>query len=193
MDTISNSMKHLFPILDIKVNNHPLIYLDNAATTQKPLEVIDAMNDYYKMYNSNIHRGAHYLANYATEKYEEARSLISNFINAYDVKEINFTKGTTESINLLAYSWGRKYVSEGDEILISSVEHHANIVPWQILCEEKNAILKIIEIDQNKNKIVKLLHKAAETFIQKATIVPSPIANSENIRPTNKKKGAPGG
>ena len=151
MDTISNSIKHLFPILDIKVNNKPLIYFDNAATTQKPLEVIEAMNDYYKMYNSNIHRGAHYLANYATEKYEEARSLISNFINAYDVKEINFTKGTTESINLLAYSWGRKYVSEGDEILISSVEHHANIVPWQILCEEKNAILKVIEIDEQGN------------------------------------------
>lgn len=150
--SLSNSQwRKEFPILDQRVNNKPLVYLDNAATTQKPLEVIEAMDHYYKTYNSNIHRGAHYLANLATEKYEAARSLVASYINAYSTQEINFTKGTTESINLLTYAWGRKFVHPGDEILISTVEHHANIVPWQMLCEEKNAVLKVIEVDDQGN------------------------------------------
>lgn len=149
---LSNSpWRKEFPILDQRVNNNPLVYLDNAATTQKPQEVIDAMNRYYASYNSNIHRGAHYLANLATEKYETARNLVASYINANAAHEINFTKGTTESINLLAYAWGRKFVQPGDEILISTVEHHANIVPWQMLCEEKSAFLKVIEVDEEGN------------------------------------------
>lgn len=143
-------IREQFPILQTKVYQRPLIYFDNAATTQKPLCVIEAMDEYYRTYNSNIHRGAHYLANKATEAYEDARKLIAQLINASPI-EINFTKGTTESINLLAYAWGRKFIKEGDEIIISHVEHHANIVPWQILCAEKKAILKVIPIDDEGN------------------------------------------
>jgi cysteine desulfurase / selenocysteine lyase len=153
-----DNIRAQFPILSSTVYNKPLVYLDNAATTQKPQCVIDALVEYYQSYNSNIHRGAHFLANKATEKYEDSRVTIANFINA-NSEEINFTKGTTESINLLTYSWGRKFIKDGDEIIISAMEHHANIVPWQVLCAERNADLKVIPINDAGEIILEEYYK----------------------------------
>ena len=136
-----------FPILSRKVNNRPLIYLDSAATAQKPQVVIDAVDNYYKFQNANIHRGVHTLSQEITIAYEEARATVKKHLNAAHAHEIIFTKGTTDSINLVAYSFGKKYVNEGDEILISSMEHHSNILPWQQLCEDKGATLKVIPIN----------------------------------------------
>lgn len=138
-----------FPLLKTKVNNHPLVYLDNAATTQKPNNVINALVDYYTNYNSNIHRSAHYLANQATEKFEQSRNAISSFINAPDSSQIIFTRGTTESVNLVAYSYARNILSEGDEVLISALEHHSNLVPWQQMAIEKKAVIKVIPCLEN--------------------------------------------
>jgi len=138
-----------FPILKTKVRNKPLVYFDNAATTQKPQQVIDTLSKYYNSMNANIHRGVHYLSNIATDAYEDARIKVKNFINAASEKEIIFTKGTTESINLVANSFGKSNLKEGDEIIISNMEHHSNIVPWQLICNEKKAKLKIIPIDDN--------------------------------------------
>lgn len=135
-----------FPILHQKVYNHPLIYFDNAASTQKPEAIINAITNYYRRDNCNIHRGVHYLSQQATEAYENTRKAVQAFINAPSSQEIIFTKGTTESINLIAFSFGKKYIKEGDEILISAIEHHSNFVPWQVLCEEKKAILKFIPV-----------------------------------------------
>lgn len=137
-----------FPILQTKVYGKPLIYFDNAATTQKPLQVLASLEKYYTEYNSNVHRGVHLLSQQATEAYEIARKKIAAFINAKHDHEIIFTKGTTNSINLVAYSFGRKFLQEGDEVLISAMEHHSNIVPWQIICEEKKALLKVIPINE---------------------------------------------
>ena len=136
-----------FPILDIQVGKKPLIYLDSAATAQKPQQMTDTVQRYYMMQNANIHRGVHYLSQSATDAYEESRRKIARFFNAATPDEIVFVRGTTEAINLVAQTWGRTNVSEGDEILISELEHHANIIPWQILCEEKGARLKVIPID----------------------------------------------
>ena len=138
-----------FPILKTRIRNKPLCYFDNAATTQKPQQVLDIVDNYYTSMNSNIHRGVHYLSNLATDAYEDARKKVKSFINAASEKEIIFTKGTTEGINLVANSFGRKFLKEGDEIIISNMEHHSNIVPWQFLCNEKKAKLKIIPIDDN--------------------------------------------
>jgi cysteine desulfurase/selenocysteine lyase len=137
-----------FPILRTKARGNPLVYLDNAATTQKPRAVIDRIARYYAEENSNVHRGVHYLSEVATAAYEGARTTVKNFVNARSEKEIVFTRGTTEGINLVAYSYGRKHVSEGDEVVISAIEHHSNIVPWQMLCEEKRAALKIIPVNE---------------------------------------------
>ena len=120
--------------------------MDNAATTQKPQVVIDKITDYYSSFNSNIHRGIHHLSQKATREYEESRKIIQLFINAGHPEEIIYTRGTTESINLVASTWGRKNIGEDDEIIISHMEHHSNIVPWQMLCEEKNAKLRVIPI-----------------------------------------------
>jgi cysteine desulfurase/selenocysteine lyase len=135
-----------FPILHQVVNGHPLIYFDNAATSQKPKQVIEAVSSYYETLNANVHRGAHYLADKATTEFENTRKALQKFLNAQLVEEIIFTKGTTESINIVAHSFGKRFVEKGDEIIISGMEHHANIVPWQMLCEEKGAILKVIPI-----------------------------------------------
>ena len=137
-----------FPILQTKVYGKPLIYLDNAATTQKPLPVLEALNDYYTRYNSNVHRGVHFLSQQATEAYEVARRKIAGYLNARHEHEIIFTKGTTNSINLVAASFGKKFLKAGDEVLISAMEHHSNIVPWQLICEEKGASLKVIPINE---------------------------------------------
>lgn len=136
-----------FPLLHQKVNGFPLVYLDNGATSQKPKSVIDAINQYYSIYNSNVHRGVHYLSGKATDAYEESRRKVQRFINAKSEVEINFTRGTTESVNLVAQTWGRKYVKQGDEIIVSALEHHSNTVPWQMLCEEKGAKLRVIPMN----------------------------------------------
>lgn len=136
-----------FPILHQEIEGHPLVYLDNAATTQKPQQVIKALNEYYEQYNANIHRGIHTLAEKATHAFEETRELLKAFINAAEKEELIFTRGTTESINLVASSWGRKNLKEGDEIIISNLEHHSNIVPWQMICEATGAILKVIPVN----------------------------------------------
>ena len=141
------SIRAQFPILLREVKGRPLIYLDNAATSQKPQAVIDAINDYYTGYNANIHRGIHSLAEEATAAYESTRDAVQQYINAGSREQIIFTRGTTESINLVAYTWGRQNIKEGDEVLISGMEHHSNIVPWQMLCEEKNALLKVIPVN----------------------------------------------
>ncbi len=141
------SVREDFPILKSQVNNHKLVYFDNAATTQKPLRVIEAISDYYKTYNANIHRGIHTLAEKATEEFENTRKTIKNYIGATSEKEIIFTRGTTEGINLIASSLGKKYFKPGDEIIISEMEHHSNIVPWQMIAEEKNLKLKIINVN----------------------------------------------
>lgn len=135
-----------FPILHQQVNGKPLIYFDNAATNQKPKRVISALSDYYEHNNANIHRGIHTLAERATKAYEDTRLAMQHFINAKHSEEIIFTRGVTESINLVASSYGRAFLKEGDEVIISGLEHHSNIVPWQMICAERGAILRVIQI-----------------------------------------------
>ena len=138
-----------FPILKQVVHGKPLVYLDNAATSQKPQVVIDTLTRYYTEENSNVHRGVHYLSAQATEDYEGARAKVRHFLNASDDREIIFVRGTTEGINLVAQSYGRQHVDEGDEIIITAMEHHSNIVPWQILCQERGAHLRVVPINDD--------------------------------------------
>ncbi len=141
-----NSIRSQFPILHQEVNGNPLIYFDNAATTQKPKVVLDAIQNYYEVDNSNIHRGAHTLADRATRQFEETRESVRAYIGARESAEIIFTRGTTESINLIAKTFGSAFIQKGNEIIISTLEHHSNIVPWQMLCEQNGAILRVIPI-----------------------------------------------
>jgi len=136
-----------FPILGRKVYDKPLVYFDNGATTQKPQSVIDALTEVYTTYNSNIHRGVHYLSDTSSEAYEAAREKVRTFINAGKREEVVFTSGTTGSINGIAFSFGERYINPGDEIIVSHLEHHANIVPWQMMCERKGAVLRVIPIN----------------------------------------------
>ncbi len=166
------SIRKQFPVLNRKVKGKPLIYLDNAATSQKPQMVIDALINYYSNNNANIHRGIHTLAEEATQAFEDTRDAVQQFINAESREQIIFTRGTTEGINLVAYTWGRQNIKAGDEIIISVMEHHSNIVPWQILCEQNGAILKIIPVNDQgellmdeyekllspKTKLVSIVH-----------------------------------
>ncbi|KMK91849.1 cysteine desulfurase [Rossellomorea marisflavi] len=145
---IQEIRKH-FPILDQEVNGHPLVYLDSAATSQKPISVIEAVSDYYKGYNSNVHRGVHTLGTRATDGYEGAREKVRSFINAATTEEVIFTRGTTTSINTVAASYGRANVEEGDEIVITHMEHHSNIIPWQQLAKEKGAVLKYVPLQED--------------------------------------------
>ena len=142
------ALRAQFPILDQAVNGKPLVYLDNAATTQKPRSVIDAVSAYYEGVNSNVHRGAHYLSDKATAEFEAARATVATFLNA-DREEIIWTKGTTEGINLVAQSYGRERLQPGDEVLITGLEHHANIVPWQQACERTGANLKVVPLNED--------------------------------------------
>ena len=144
-----NQIRDDFPILKQMVNGNPLVYLDNGATSQKPQSVIDAIVDYYTTTNSNVHRGVHTMSQQATDGYEGARTKIRQFINARDDKEIIYTRNTTEGINLVAYSYGRQNIGPGDDIIVSNMEHHSNIVPWQMLCEEKGANLQVVPIDDS--------------------------------------------
>jgi len=136
-----------FPILSESVNGHPLVYLDNAATTQKPRSVIDALSRYYAHDNANVHRGVHTLSQSATDAYEAARTNVARFINARATEEIVFTRGTTDAINLVAQSFGRPMLRPGDQIVISAMEHHSNIVPWQLLCGQTGAVLNVVPVD----------------------------------------------
>src|ERR1044071_4106713 len=133
-----------FPILAQKVHGKPLVYLDNGATSQKPRAVVDAVRRYYEEENSNIHRGVHYLSERATAAYEASREKVRGFLNAGKAQEIIFLRGTTEAINLVAHSYGRAFLKAGDEIIVSAMEHHSNIVPWQMLCEQIGARLRVI-------------------------------------------------
>lgn len=141
-----NQIRNDFPILSQTVYGKPLVYFDNAATTQKPSIVIDAISEYYSEFNSNVHRGVHFLSNKASKAYEDVRKQIRDFINAKHTHEIIFTRGATEAINLVASSYGRKYIGNDDEIILSEIEHHSNIVPWQMLCEQTGAKLRIIPV-----------------------------------------------
>ena len=138
-----------FPILNETVHGRPLVYLDNAATSQKPQQVLDAIVEAYSTWNSNIHRGVHHLSQVATSKHEGARQAVADFINARSADEIVFTKGTTDSLNALAFSFGEAFIHEGDEIIVSGLEHHSNIVPWQMLCERKKAVLRHIPLRED--------------------------------------------
>src|SRR5262249_38767962 len=148
-----------FPILKVKVHGKSLVYLDNAATTQKPQVVIDTINRYYMAENSNIHRGIHFLSLQATRAYEAARDKIKRFLNAPHTREIIFVRGTTEAINLVAQSYGRTFLKKGDEIVISAMEHHSNIVPWQILCEQVSAKLRVIPINDDGELLIEEYEK----------------------------------
>lgn len=166
------AIRKQFPVLNREVKGKSLVYLDNAATSQKPQMVVDALTDYYYGYNANVHRGIHTLAEEATSAFEKTRDAAQLFINAESREQIIYTRGTTEGINLVAYTWGRQNIKAGDEIIISTMEHHSNIVPWQILCEEKEAVLKVIPINDKgellldeyekllsqKTKLVSLVH-----------------------------------
>ena len=154
-----NDIRKDFPILHQEINKKPLVYFDNGATTHKPQEVIDVISEYYTKYNSNIHRGVHHLSQIATNAFEESRDYIKSFIHATHREEVIFTRGTTEAINLLAHSFGKAFVHEGDEVIVSEMEHHSNIVPWQMLCEDKKAKLKVIPIDENGELILEELDK----------------------------------
>ncbi|MEI6124682.1 MAG: cysteine desulfurase [Bacteroidota bacterium] len=152
-------LRQEFPILNQQVYNQPLVYFDNAATNQKPLRVINVLTAYYSTINSNIHRGVHYLSQQATSAFEESRKSIQQFINARNAHEIVFTRGATEAINLVASSFAKKYIKPGDSIVISAMEHHSNIVPWQMACEEKGAKLQVIPIDESGTLMLNDLEK----------------------------------
>lgn len=146
-----NAIRNDFPILKIKMNGKPLIYLDNAATSQKPVQVIAALDDYYKTYNANIHRGLYKIAEKATEEYINSKVKVAKFINAGSMRQIIYTRNTTESINLVALSWGNANIKKGDHILISEMEHHSNIVPWMLLAKRKGAVLDYISLDKSNS------------------------------------------
>tara|TARA_B100001287_G_scaffold66070_1_gene53952 strand:+ start:7457 stop:8662 length:1206 start_codon:yes stop_codon:yes gene_type:complete len=148
------NLKKEFPILNQKVNGHPLVYFDNAATSQKPQCVINALNNYYSTFNSNVHRGVHELSQVATNAYENGREIVKNFIGAKRTEEIIFTKGTTDGINIVARSWAANNLQKGDEVLITTMEHHSNIVPWQMVCEQTGATLKVAPIDSRGQLIM---------------------------------------
>lgn len=162
------SIRRDFPILDQKIYGKPLIYLDNAASTQKPRQVLEALNYFYEAQNSNIHRGVHYLSQKATIAYEEVRETIHKFLNTRYSHEVIFTRGTTESINLVASSFGKRYVNRGDEIVVSAMEHHSNIVPWQMICEERGATLRVIPMNEQGELILESLDSI---FTEKTRIV----------------------
>lgn len=179
-----NKIRKDFPILDLDIKGKKLIYLDNAATTQKPEMVIRAVQDYYRKQNSNINRGVHYLSEQATLAYENARRKVRDYINAPASHEIIFLRGATEAINLVAYSYGRMHLKEGDEILISAMEHHANIVPWQVICREKKAVLRIIPMNEKGELILEVL----DSLISEKTKFVSVVQVSNSLGTVNPVK-----
>jgi cysteine desulfurase / selenocysteine lyase len=178
------AIREQFPILNREVKGKPLVYLDNAATSQKPKMVIDALTDYYTGYNANIHRGIHTLAEEATAAFEATRDTVRQFINASSREEIIFTRGATEGINLVAYTWGRQNLKQGDEVIISTMEHHSNIVPWQIICEEKGAILNVIPVSEEGE----LLMEEYEKLLSPKTKLVSVVHASNSLGTINPVK-----
>jgi cysteine desulfurase/selenocysteine lyase len=178
------AIREQFPILDREVKGKPLVYLDNAATSQKPKVVIDALVNYYGGFNANIHRGIHTLAEEATAAFEATRDAVQHFIQASSREEIIFTRGATEGINLVAYTWGRQNLKPGDEVIISTMEHHSNIVPWQIICEEKGALLKVIPI----NNAGELLMDGYEKLLSPKTKLVSVVHASNSLGTINPVK-----
>lgn len=160
-----------FPILNQKVHENPLVYFDNAATNQKPISVINSITDYYETINSNVHRGVHSLSEKATEAYEGAREKVRQFINAESVKEIIFISGTTEGVNLVASSFGESILKEGNEVIISQMEHHSNLVPWQILCEKKKAVLKYIPVNEAGELLIDEFEKMINDKVKMISVV----------------------
>ena len=173
-----------FPILSREVNKRQLAYLDNGATTQKPRAVLDSVNQMSTLWNANIHRGVHYLSQQSTEMYEGARETVRSFLNAASTREIVFTAGATASINAVAYSFGERYISAGDEVLITEMEHHANIVPWQLMCQRKGAILKYIPFDDNGELRLDLL----DSLITERTKIVSVVQVSNSLGTINPVK-----
>ncbi|AXH99717.1 cysteine desulfurase [Sporosarcina sp. PTS2304] len=165
---LSKDIRNHFPILDQEINGHPLVYLDSAATSQKPVQVIEALDHYYRLDNSNVHRGVHTLGNRATDSYEGAREKVRKFINAKSTQEIIFMRGTTTALNTVAQGYGRANVAEGDEIVITHMEHHSNIIPWQQLAKEKGAVLKYIDLEEDGTLS---LEKVRETITDRTKIV----------------------
>ncbi len=159
-----------FPILEQQVNGYPLVYLDNAATTQKPNAVIDAISRYYRTINANVHRGAHSLSDAATQEFEAARSTLANFVNSPAPEQIIWTRGTTEAINLIAHCWGRANLAKGDRILVSELEHHSNIVPWQLVCEEKGARVEPVRVNQNGEIDLEDFHRLLDERVRLVSI-----------------------
>ena len=178
------AIRNDFPILQTSVNGKPLVYLDNGATAQKPAAVTNAIVDYYNNYNANIHRGVHHLSQLATDAHEEAREKIRELINANKVHEVIFTRGTTESINLVASSYGKAFINKGDEIIITAMEHHSNIVPWQMLCEERGAVLRVIPI----NDAGELDIQAFEALLNKQTKLVAVVHVSNTLGTVNPVK-----
>ena len=178
------SIREEFPILQTLVGQKPLVYLDNAATTQKPIQVIEAVDQFYRESNANIHRGVHHLAEIATEAYEESRRVVAGFINAKSEAEIVFVRGTTEGINLVAHSFGQRTIKPGDEILITAMEHHANIVPWQLLCERVGAHLKVIPVSDEGE----LDMEAFEELLSDRTRIVSVVHASNSLGTVNPVK-----
>ncbi|MCG9910723.1 MAG: cysteine desulfurase [Flavobacteriales bacterium] len=176
VNDITTLWRKQFPILTQQVNGKPLVYFDNAATSQKPLRVIQSLSDYYTRYNSNVHRGVHTLSQMATDAFEEARELTASFIHAGEKEEVIFTKGTTDSINLVAQSFGEKFLQAGKEIWISAMEHHANIVPWQMICEKKGAKLKVIPMNREGVLLTEELYQNLSENI--ALIAVTHVSNS---------------
>lgn len=190
--TISDTIQELdlqtirgqFPILSREVNGYPLVYFDNAATTQKPQAVISALLKYYERYNANIHRGIHTLAEEATAAYEDTRKAVRKFINAKEPEEIIFTRGTTEGINLVAQTFGRANLKRGDEVIVSAMEHHSNIVPWQLICEEKGAVLKVIPITAEGE----IIWEAFEKLLTSSTKIVAIVYASNSLGTVNPVK-----
>lgn len=188
-----NKIRNDFPILSTKVHDKPLVYFDNSATTQKPQVVIDSITEIYTTYNSNIHRGIHYLSQVATDKYEAARKTVQKFINAESDSEIIFTRGATESINLVAFSFGETFVNEGDEIIVSEMEHHSNYVPWKMMCERKKAVLKVIHIkpdgtldmDEYKNLLTERTKLVSVVHVSNSLGTVNPIKEIINLAHAN--------
>lgn len=185
-----------FKILDQKIYGRPLVYLDNAATTQKPQVVIDTLKAYYETINSNIHRGVHYLSQRATDEFEAAREAVRRFINARNAYEIVFTRGATDSVNLVAASFGRTFLREGDEIIISEMEHHANIVPWQFLCEDRGCVLKVLPFNEKGELCIDQLDQliAAKTKMVAVTHVSNSLGTVNPVEKIIKiahEKGVP--
>ena len=148
--TLAEKLRTDFPILNQEINGEPLVYLDNAATSQKPLAVINSWQEYYLKYNSNVHRGIHTLSSKATDAYEGARDKVAAFINAASRNEIIYTRNASEAVNLVSYSWGLNNLKSGDEIIVSVMEHHSNFVPWQIIAQKTGAVLKFVELNETE-------------------------------------------